>query len=636
MKSRWIFRTLLIPILFFSAWGAGPAPYSGIPETFRQPDGRTLTFQVEGNLRFVSFKSLDGYTLLKKKAGDTVGYYYAFRDAGGDLARSEILAGDAPYRSAAEIRFLEGLEKDLRYSEKQVAAFAASSLKKMAAPPANAAPTKAWHFPAKGSPNLLVILAKFSDRPNLVSRNSFDSLFNAPNYTANGLIYGGFQKYFSEASYGAFTPKVTVLDWVTVKTHDTYKREAWPFQLDALDAVQKAYPSQDWSKFDNDKDGVIEGVLILHSGPSDQSQADDNIVSITYDHYVYNRKLGAEILACAATTGEVEYPQRFGANEKAMTLGLIVHEFGHMMGLSDLYPYDGSRESIGYTDVMAAGSWGGWGKTPVIHSIFNKQILGWATPSVLSVPAYVTLRNSLENKDAFYRINSATRGDYFLIENRQPVGFDRAFSLNDDGKGHGLILYHVDSTLYAGHNVFTFSSGTPTSGSNDVNTNGHASVKVLPADNAQVGYDPDNALSWPGAGNKTAFTDATTPNMKAWSGTNTSKPITNISEYGQIVGFSFMGAAVGLAGGPETSSSAAAVPRPSLAGRQLCFRNIPALFLGGRLVIRSPTGSIAYEGPIREADLFLPASRFHDGLYLVSLSNGNGSETTSGKFTLTP
>lgn len=613
----------------------GPAPYSGIPETVLQPDGRTLTFQVEGSLHFTLCKTLDGYTLLKEKTGDSAAYYYAVRDAGGDLLRSDRLAADAPYRTAAETRFLQGLAKNLRYSGRQEAAFARPFLQKFAAPPREVPVTKAWQFPKKGSPHLLVILAEFSDRRHVIPRTSLDSLFNSTDYTANGLRYGGFRDFFAAASYGTFMPQVTVLEWVTVKTHDTYKRYAWPFQLDALEAAQKAYPDQDWSRFDNDGDGVIEGAIILHSGPSDQSQADDNIVSIAYDHYVYNRKLGNKILACAATTGEIEYPQRFGSNEKAMTLGLIAHEFGHVLGLSDLYPYDGSKEVMGYVDVMAAGSWGGWGKTPAVPSIFNKELLGWAKAKVLDAPGYVTLANSLQNKDAFYRINTATRGEYFLLENRQPIGFDRAFSNNDDGRGHGMVIYHVDSVLYSGHNIFTYSSSTPTSGANDVRTNGRPSVSVVPANGAQVGYDPDNGLTWPGALGKTAFTDATVPAMTSWSGAHTNRPITNISEEGHAIRFSYMGADIsGIAGDPVGAGSGAAVPQPFHTGQELVFRGIPPVFVGGHIEIRSHSGALSYRGPIREASLALPVSRFRNGLFLVSWSDGSRTKTAFGKFTL--
>lgn len=49
--------------------------------------------------------------------------------------------------------------------------------------------------------------------------------------------------------------------------------------------------------------------------------------------------------------------------------------------------------------------------------------------------------------------------------------------------------------------------------------------------------------SFPGSGLKTFFTDATTPWAKSWAGTNTSKPITNITENttNKTVTFTFMG-----------------------------------------------------------------------------------------------
>jgi len=606
---------------------ATPAPYSPYPQTVQQPNGKSITFQAQGNLYYVCFKTVDGYTLLQQKNGSRFSYYYAVLDNRGDLVTSDMLASDPQFRDKNEARFLAGIKKNLLYSKKQEDAFINTYARFHPPAPENKTrATKAWQYPHTGSPNLLVILAQFSDYSHKVSRVSLDSLFNCMNYTLNGFIHGGFQDYFAAASYGTFSPKVTVLDWVTVKSHDTYGRYGWPFQLDAINAALTAYPSQNWSVFDNDNDGFIEAIMILHAGPSDQSESGNHIVSIAYKHDIYNTKLGNKILACAGTTGEIEYPSKFGLDAKAMSLGLIVHEFGHCMGLSDLYPYDGSRTVIGYLDIMDAGCWNGWGKEPSVHCALHKIQFGWATPTILSTKQYVTMPNSLENKNAIYRINSSVKGEYFLLENKQPIGFDKALSSNNDGKFHGMIAYHMDSTMYAAHDIFAYTSGASKTTVNDANTNGHAAYRVLAANNAQIAaFDPDNGVPWPGTGSKPSFTDATTPNMKSWSGANTEKPITNIIEKNQVIEFSFMGAPVGIS--DKNSPDRLNAIRLSSSGKKITIKNKAPGFIGGEIKIYSCNGAIAYECTIDKSNIQLSTGGFPSGMYMISVSNRDKSET---------
>ena len=65
-------------------------------------------------------------------------------------------------------------------------------------------------------------------------------------------------------------------------------------------------------------------------------------------------------------------------------IGVFCHEFGHVLGLPDLYDTDNSSEGLGQWCLMASGSWGGNGsspQTPTHMSAWCKQKLGWVTPS---------------------------------------------------------------------------------------------------------------------------------------------------------------------------------------------------------------------------------------------------------------
>ena len=214
-------------------------------------------------------------------------------------------------------------------------------------------------------------------------------------------------------------------------------------------------------------------------------------------------------------------------------IGVICHEFGHVLGASDFYDTDdtvgGSYEGTGNWDIMAGGSWNNNGVTPA-H--FNPYTLiyqyGWASATNLSSNTNVTLTNAEVNSNSFYRINTSTSNEYFLIENRQKQLFDYYIP------GHGMVIYHVDGNYInlAGNKI------------NATSHQGMYPVCASAAYNPPSDYGTINSsgLPYPGSTNKTSFTDLTTPYSLSWAGVNTNKPITNITENtsAKTVSFSFM------------------------------------------------------------------------------------------------
>ena len=72
-------------------------------------------------------------------------------------------------------------------------------------------------------------------------------------------------------------------------------------------------------------------------------------------------------------------------------IGVICHEFGHVLGAPDYYDVDyttgGSFEGMGDWCIMAGGSWNNNGATPAHHNGFTKVALyDWATATTLIVP----------------------------------------------------------------------------------------------------------------------------------------------------------------------------------------------------------------------------------------------------------
>ncbi|MCX6277630.1 MAG: M6 family metalloprotease domain-containing protein, partial [Bacteroidetes bacterium] len=364
-----------------------------------------------------------------------------------------------------------------------------------------------------------MILANFSNTTTTFTQANFNNYMNQLNYNSTG----SFKDFYIEVSYGQLTVNTTVTVWVTLpNTHDYYGPGAkWgEFAFAAVTAANNQ-TSINFASFDNNSDGVVDGVAIIHQG---QGQEETGNVLDIWSHswdlssagYTTAERTFDGVLVDAYTT----MPEK---NSVGMgTIGVMCHEFGHNLGSPDFYDTDyatgGSYSGTGYWDVMASGSWNGSAGTKPAHpNAWIKALFNWTTPIVLTSTQTKILRNAQLYTDVV-RYNTTTSNEYFLCENRQQTGFDVGIP------GHGLIIYHVDGAFIAAH-----------SGWNDINAGSHQGLYPVCASSTgnpptTYGSISSSSCPFPGTGSKTSFTDVTTPNSHSWADANTSSPITGIAE----------------------------------------------------------------------------------------------------------
>jgi len=143
-------------------------------------------------------------------------------------------------------------------------------------------------------------------------------------------------------------------------------------------------------------------------------------------------------------------------------VGVYAHEFSHVMGVPDEYDYGYESEGTGIYSLKSSGSWTRWpnavqysGNTPVMLDAWGKYYLGFAnlkaniTTHIASDP--VTLRPSSEYNDMIRIVVPGTNGkEYFLVENRQQIGFDQGLDRGASGDGiYGVAIYHIDDNVLA-------------------------------------------------------------------------------------------------------------------------------------------------------------------------------------------
>ena len=509
-------------------FGVTAYPY---PVEIIQPDGTKITIILKGDEHINWAQTVDGYTIMRGSKGI---YEYAVTNLKNEMTPSGIKVRNQSERSSSDIQFLRKIEKGLIYSKSQ-----AGKLKSMSIINQKSSEKS---FQAKGSRKLLCILIGFTDKEFTKTKADFEKLFNQAGY-ANDNATGSVYDFYKENSFNQLDLSVTVAGPFTAAHNMAYYganddgNDVNPREL-VREAILQADPFVNYADFDNDGDGTVDGVYVIYAGYGEEAGASrDAIWAHAWD--ISPLTLDGKIVDKYSCSPELR-----GNNGTGITrIGVICHEFGHLMGAADFYDtcYSGN-EGTGNWDVMGGGTWNNGGATPAHHNPYTKiYVYGWTTASTLTTGRMITLSDAEQNNNSFYRVNTTTPNEFYLIENRQQQKFDSYIP------GHGMIIYHVDK------NYVDFEDNTINVGSHQAMYPVCANAAGNPP--AKYGNINSGGLPFPGSSNKTSFTDATTPNFLSWAGANCYKPIENITENNIVktVSFNFMG---GVPCTPPTLQSA--------------------------------------------------------------------------------
>jgi immune inhibitor A len=191
-------------------------------------------------------------------------------------------------------------------------------------------------------------------------------------------------------------------------------------------------------------------------------------------------------------------------------LGVFCHEFGHVLGLPDLYDTTYRSEGVGTWCLMGGGSWGGNGNNPTRMSCWCLSRLGWITPTVVKQTRTLNLPPLAADKKACYRVWSKGKPgpEYFLLEHREKKGQDSALSTG------GLALWHIDERQSGNTNPSSYLVGL-------VQADGKRDLE-------RAANRGDAGDVFPGSARVTAVSDSTTPNLRSNSGASTGLRLSGI------------------------------------------------------------------------------------------------------------
>lgn len=381
-------------------------------------------------------------------------------------------------------------------------------------------------YPAQGNPRSLVILAEYPDCRFLspTANDDFWRMLNEAHYADNGGT-GSARDYYTDASLGQFTPQFDVVGPIMLTRAYNYygENDSSGEDLHAedmiIEACQLADAEIDFSDYDYDQDGIIDNVFVFYAGYGEATCSDENTVwPQSWDIMEYTSN---PILFDGVRLNHYACTNERDTDDLMDGIGTFVHEFGHVLGLPDLYSTNYTMAwTPGQWSVMDAGNYLNNSRTPVSFSAYERACIGWLKPSTICEPAHVVLPE-LQLSNSAARISTLHDDEYYILENRQQAGWDRFLP------GHGMLIWHIDYDAYIWQ-------------MNRVNNNGsHQYVDIIEADdirsNGTMTGDP-----FPGSSNVSDFTATTKPAFVSWQGQEM-RPLTHITETKGIITFDYDG-----------------------------------------------------------------------------------------------
>ncbi|MDZ4804655.1 MAG: M6 family metalloprotease domain-containing protein, partial [Candidatus Eisenbacteria bacterium] len=361
---------------------------------------------------------------------------------------------------------------------------------------------------------LLVVLVEFRDvrasrgddrvTPELV----YERLF--------GDGAGTLSSYWREASNGRLLIRGTVTPWVRVdSTYASYASagagnlgsgidpDAYPHNAPRLveEAIGRLGGGYRFQDFDNNRDGTVDGLLVIHAGPGLEEATrtpppDPRLIFLAHQSHT-RREL--------TVPGSVVFDYAFvsvGAGH-----GVAAHEFGHLLGLKDLYDtgfFAGRNGPFGVGDwsLMGTGALVGGGDMPTGLDADSRIRLGFIEPTVIVVGEPPGDIDVVRGDHPVYKFGAGSDPrEYFLLEPRWRQGIDAGLP------GEGFLIWHIDErqTANRGPDLYRVALVQP-DGRNDLGrTNGNRG-------------DAGDVWPTPTGSARDRFDDTTTPSARTNAG----------------------------------------------------------------------------------------------------------------------
>ncbi|MYS83356.1 M6 family metalloprotease domain-containing protein [Streptomyces sp. SID5474] len=218
---------------------------------------------------------------------------------------------------------------------------------------------------------------------------------------------------YREMSHGAYSVGGEAAGWVSVPHSEAWyaaghcgairqdnsggrdnPRGVRQFVTDAVDALAAARPDFPWFDYDREDpgdadndgntrepDGVVDHLVLVHAGKDKSAGGGAEGTYAIWAH-------ASTVLRGHPVPGTDLKVANYIVQPEDAGVGVFAHEFGHDLGLPDLYDnFSGGDTDIEFWDLMSSGSHAGplFQTMPTHMGAWSKYVLGWIDPPVVPV-----------------------------------------------------------------------------------------------------------------------------------------------------------------------------------------------------------------------------------------------------------
>ncbi|MBJ13600.1 MAG: hypothetical protein CMG62_11095 [Candidatus Marinimicrobia bacterium] len=434
MKYRLYISALLFFSFLFGTW------FNSIPRTIDLPDGTKLDCFITGDQYSRRLHDSNNYSIVMNPDD---GYYYYAELVNGELLPTEHIAGETDPE-------LVGLEKGLSVSEEVY-----ENKKRFYNHYNHDHDHDHQHSTSRDAPTSGIItqinvFIRFADDPDFPQpRSYYDEVFQ----TSINSNQPSLKHYFHEVSYNTLFVSTnhypgTFSDYNTAYV-DEYNRGYYePYSTanpegynsgnertfrehnllaNALNSIAPSVPAN--ANIDSDDNGYVDAVsFVIYGSPGDWAD-------LLWPHRWALYSNDVEI------NGALVYDYLFMLSESwYFNVGVLCHEFFHVLGAPDLYHYDGggAPSAVGGWDVMESNS-----NPPQYMGAFMKWKYGdWVDMEEITAGGTYSLKPLQEQENVLYKIPSPNSdSEYFVVEYRKRDGI---YEINLPGSRSGMLVYRIN------------------------------------------------------------------------------------------------------------------------------------------------------------------------------------------------
>jgi M6 family metalloprotease-like protein len=266
-------------------------------------------------------------------------------------------------------------------------------------------------------------------------------------YTVGGDVSDWVRVPFNSASYGETESQADMTRFVQDTANAWYDAQVAAGKTPAeIDAYLASFDQ--WDRYDYDKDGdfdeadgYIDHFQAIHAGEGEEAGAASSAI---WSHRWSVGQAGRGTSGPAANPyGGIKignsnvWIRDYTTEPENGGLGVFAHEYGHDLGLPDLYDTSGGENGTGFWTLMSSGSWLGHGQdsigtTPNHMGAWEKIQLGWldyqvataGTPSTHKIGPSYHATKAPQAVVVNLPKDAAGNNRFYIAENRQYLGYD--------------------------------------------------------------------------------------------------------------------------------------------------------------------------------------------------------------------